>query len=117
MVTEEFAALHHENCNYLTCRKGGLGCKYLILLSTYWKGVSSRVGIDLLCQVTEQEETALSCARGVLDWLSGKNFSSESFVKHWNRLHREILESPPLERYKRHIDQTLRDMFYGGLGS
>jgi len=39
-----------------------------------------------------------------------KNLFTEMFVKHWNRLPREVVESRSLEVFKRHIDMMLRDM-------
>ncbi|KFP53169.1 hypothetical protein N323_05363, partial [Cathartes aura] len=40
-----------------------------------------------------------------------KNFFTETFIKHWNRLLREVVESPSLEVFKRHVvDVLLRDM-------
>ena len=49
---------------------------------------------------------ASSCVRGGLHWILGKI----SLLKEWNRLSREVVESPSLEVFKKHVDMALQDM-------
>jgi len=39
-----------------------------------------------------------------------KNFFTARAVQHWNRLPREVVKSPCLEVFKKHVGMALQDM-------
>ena len=39
-----------------------------------------------------------------------KNVFTEGVVRHWTRLPRAVVESPSVERFKKHVDMALQDM-------
>ena len=52
----------------------------------------------------------LKFCQGDSGWIFGKTTSFESVVRNWNRLPREVMESPSVATFKRHVDVLLRDV-------
>lgn len=57
--------------------------------------------------MTGREEMPSSCSGRELDWVLGKNHFVERVVKHWNRLAREVVQSPSPELLTRCVDGAL----------
>ncbi|PKU45997.1 hypothetical protein llap_3698 [Limosa lapponica baueri] len=84
----------------------------LITLYNYMKRGFREVGVGLFSQITgnRTKGNSLKLRQGTFRLNIRIKLFTKRIIKHWNRLPRQVVESPSLEAFKRCVDMVLRDM-------
>lgn len=77
----------------------------------YLKGVCGKVRVGLFQAASDRKRgTGLRLYWGGSSWILGKIFFTESLVKRWNRLPRELVELAFLEVFVKQVDMALHNV-------